>query len=171
MDFTEEGAAVTGAVSISDPDNLNLASVTVSVHGRPGTRISTSYDSSNERLVLSGSDKVTFAARENPNNFGSNPTRTVTWLLDDGSGSSATSTVATTTVSITNAERKIRGFGGSSSAAPASRARLVNGRTTSVIANMVLAGLATVQAICKRVPVPSQLFLPTHNQRCMRPPI
>jgi hypothetical protein len=136
-----------------------------------GTNTSTSYDSSNERLVLSGSDKVTFAARENPNNFGSNPTRTVTWLLDDGSGSSATSTVATTTVSITNAERKIRGFGGSSSAAPASRARLVNGRTTSVIANMVLAGLATVQAICKRVPVPSQLFLPTHNQRCMRPPI
>jgi hypothetical protein len=46
--------------------------------------------------VLSGSDtlahyqsvldKVTLAAGENPNNFGSNPTRTVTWLLDDGSG-------------------------------------------------------------------------------------
>jgi hypothetical protein len=42
----------------------------VSVHGRPGTSISTSYDSSNERLVLSGSDKVTLAAGENPNNFG-----------------------------------------------------------------------------------------------------
>jgi hypothetical protein len=70
MDFTEEWAAVTGAVSISDPDNLNLASATVSVHGRPGTGISTSYDSSNERLVLSGSDKVTFAAGENPINFG-----------------------------------------------------------------------------------------------------
>jgi hypothetical protein len=64
------GGGDAGAVSISDPDNLNLASATVSVHGRPGTGISTSYDSSNERLVLSGSDKVTLAAGENPINFG-----------------------------------------------------------------------------------------------------
>src|SRR5262249_19703514 len=39
---------------------------------------------------------------ENPTDFGSNPTRTVTWVLNDGSASSATSAAQTTTISITN---------------------------------------------------------------------
>src|SRR5262249_39677568 len=48
-------------------------------------------------------DTVTFASGpENPNNFGSNPTRTVTWTLNDGSSSNNLSTPVTETVSITN---------------------------------------------------------------------
>src|SRR5262249_17721103 len=68
--------------------------------------------STNERLILSGSDtlahyesvleKVTFNAGENPTDFGADPQRTITWVLDDGSGSFNLSTPATTTVTITN---------------------------------------------------------------------
>src|SRR6202011_6141627 len=51
-------------------------------------------------------DKVTFNAGENPTDFGSNPTRTVTWQVQDPSGTLNggvnTSALATTTVSITN---------------------------------------------------------------------
>ena len=124
--FTEEGAAATlsGAVAVADPDNLNLASATVSITGGTlandhdvlaaignGT-ITASYNSSNERLILSGSDtlahyqtvlnSVTFSAGENPTDYGSRATRTVTWTLDDGSGSFNTSTVQATTLSISN---------------------------------------------------------------------
>jgi lipopolysaccharide export system protein LptA len=125
--YTEEGAAGTlsSAVTVSDPDNLKLVGATVSITGgtfandgdvlaanTTGTSITASYDSTNERLVLSGSDilanyrtvldSVTFSAAENPTNFGSNPTRTVTWVLNDGSGSFSLSTAQTTTVTITN---------------------------------------------------------------------
>ena len=125
--FTEEGAAVTlsGAAFVSDPDDLTLASATVSITGGKfagdgdvlsaspaGTSITVSYNASTETLTLSGSDTlahytqvldaVTFTAGENPTNFGSNPTRTVTWVLNDGEASSSLSTAATTTVSVTN---------------------------------------------------------------------
>ncbi|SEC97374.1 protein of unknown function [Rhizobiales bacterium GAS191] len=124
--FTEHGAAVTlsGGLSVTDPDNQKLASATVSITGGTfagdgdvlsatgnGTIIA-SYDSANERLILSGSDtlanyqsvldSVVFSAGENPTNFGANPTRTVTWVLNDGSSSFAQSTAVTSTVSITN---------------------------------------------------------------------
>ncbi|SEC28489.1 protein of unknown function [Rhizobiales bacterium GAS188] len=124
--FTEEGGAVTlsNAVSVTDPDNQKLASATVSITGGTFTNdgdvlsatgngtITVSYDSANERLILSGSDTlanyqsvldgVTFNAGENPTNFGANPTRTVTWVLNDGSSSNSLSTAVTSTVSITN---------------------------------------------------------------------
>src|SRR5262249_1694307 len=76
-----------------------------------GTAIAGSYDASAETLTLAGSDTfahyaqvldtVTFVtASDNPADFGSAPTRTVTWTLNDGAASSPTSTV-TTTVGIT----------------------------------------------------------------------
>src|SRR5262249_6221290 len=124
---TEEGANVTlsSAQTVVDPDNLDLASATVSINGgkfagdgdvlaanTSGTSISASYDSANERLILSSSDtlahystvldSVTFHAAENPTNYGSNPTSTISWLLDDGSGSNNLSFEHTTTVTITN---------------------------------------------------------------------
>ena len=120
--FTEEGGAVTlsGAVSVTDAGST-LASATVSISGGTfandqdvlaaagnGT-ITASYDSTNERLILSGTDtlanyqtvldSVTFGAGENPTDFGSHVTRTVTWVVNDGISAS---TAATTTVSITN---------------------------------------------------------------------
>jgi ELWxxDGT repeat protein len=122
--FTEEGAAVTlsGSAAVTDPDNLNLVGATVAITGGAfvgdvlststgGTSITASYNSTTEKLILTGSDtlanyqsvldKVTFITGENPTDFGSNPTRTVTWTLNDGQGSNNTST-ATTTVGITN---------------------------------------------------------------------
>src|SRR5262249_35578841 len=111
--------------SLSDPDNLTFVDATVAITGgtfagdgdvltadTTGTSITASYDSTTEKLVLTGTDTtahyaqvletVTFATRlENPNNFFSNPTRTVVWTVNDGAASNNVVT-ATTTVSITN---------------------------------------------------------------------
>jgi Domain of unknown function (DUF4347)/FG-GAP-like repeat len=125
--YTEEGAAATlsSAVTVSDPDNLKLVGATVSIIGgtfagdadvlatsTAGTSITASYNTTTETLTLSGSDtlanyqtvldKITFSAAENPTNFGSNPTRTITWVLNDGSGSSNLSAAQTETITITN---------------------------------------------------------------------
>jgi hypothetical protein len=124
--FTENGSAVTlsPAATVSDPDGLTLAGATVAITGGTlagdgdvlaaniaGTAITASYNAATETLVLSGSDtlahyqsvldSVTFVtASDNPDDFGADPTRTMTWTLDDGSASNA-ATSATTTVSIT----------------------------------------------------------------------
>src|SRR5262249_43618797 len=125
--YTENTAAVTlsGSASVRDPDNLKLANATVKVTGGSfagdgdqlfanvgGTNVTSSYDGSTETLTLTGSDtlanyqavldSLTFVSTsDNPTNYGSNPTRTVTWLLNDGSGSFNLSTTQTETVSIT----------------------------------------------------------------------
>jgi hypothetical protein len=131
QNFTEEAGPVTlsSAVSVSDPDDLDLSSATVKIAGgtftndqdvlaanTSGTSIAASYNSSTETLTLTGLDtlahyqtvldSVTFNAGENPNDYGSNPTRTVTWTLMDPSGTLNggvnVSTPVTSTVSITN---------------------------------------------------------------------
>src|SRR5262249_22748354 len=77
-----------------------------------GTAITASYSATTETLTLSGSDtlahyqqvldSVAFSSTShNPTNFGSNATRTVTWLVNDGSGTSNLSGVSTTTVTLT----------------------------------------------------------------------
>src|SRR5262249_50070904 len=77
-----------------------------------GTSITASYNAATETLTLTGSDtlanyqsvldSLTFASTtDNPTNYGSNPTRTVTWVLNDGAGSFNLSTTQTETVSIT----------------------------------------------------------------------
>jgi lipopolysaccharide export system protein LptA len=125
--FTEHNgpiAVLSPNVSVTDPDSLNLVSATVRVTGgtfaggtdvlsAPGIgSISVSYNSSTETLTLTGTDTlahyqnildtVAFISGENPTNFGSNPTRTVTWTLNDGSASNGLSTPVTETISITN---------------------------------------------------------------------
>jgi hypothetical protein len=120
-DSATETLTLTGYDTLA---NYATASATVSITGGTfandgdvlaatgnGT-ITTSYDSTNERLILSGADTlahyqtvldgVTFNAGENPTGFGSHATRTVTWVLNDGSASNNLSTTQTTTVSITN---------------------------------------------------------------------
>src|SRR5262249_22224773 len=123
--FTEGTAGtLSGAASVSDPDSLTLASATVKVTGGTfagdgdvlatstvGTAITASYNAANETLTLSGSDtlanyrtvldRVTFNSGSNPDDYGSQKTRTVTWLLNDGGSVSSQSAVSTTTVSIT----------------------------------------------------------------------
>src|SRR5262249_53634053 len=107
------------SLTATDPDHLSLASATVSISGGTfvgdvvaanvsGTGITASYNAATERLILTGSDtladyqlvldSVTFSSGINPNNGNANPTRTVTWVLNDGSGSFATSAAATTTI-------------------------------------------------------------------------
>src|SRR5262249_42061391 len=125
--YTEEGPATTlsGNVTVSDPDDTTLVGATVSITGgkfagdadvlatsTSGTNITASYDSTTETLTLSGADtlahyqsvldQVTFSAGENPNDFGSNPTRTLTWVLNDGHTTNNLSTAQTETLNITN---------------------------------------------------------------------
>src|SRR5262249_6049526 len=119
------GAAVTlsGSAAVTDPTSSTLVSATVAITAgafagdsdllaatTAGTSITASYDSATERLILTGTDTLahyqtvlaglTFnePSNVNPTNFGSNPTRTVTWKLNDGS---ATSAPVTSTISIT----------------------------------------------------------------------
>src|SRR5262249_7037437 len=127
VSFTENGASVTlsPSASAADPDDLNLAGATVAITGgtfagdgdvlgvsTTGTSITASYNSSTETLTLTGSDtlahysqvldSVTFITpSDNPTNYGSNSTRTVTWVLNDGNPTNNLSTAQTTTVSIT----------------------------------------------------------------------
>src|SRR5262249_49577218 len=125
--FTENASAVTlsAAVSVSDPDNLTLSNATVRIVGGTfagdgdvlaanvaGANITARYKPATETLTLSGSDtlpgsqavldSVTFTpASETPDTSGANPTRTVTWVVNDGSGSFNLSTVQTETINIT----------------------------------------------------------------------
>src|SRR5262249_46544591 len=117
--------ALSPSVTVADPDNATLVGATVHIAGgsfagdgdvlaanTAGTSISASYDAGTETLTLSGSDTlahyqqvldtVTFVTpTDNPTDFGSAPTRTVTWVLNDGSGSNNLSTAQTTTIAIT----------------------------------------------------------------------
>src|SRR5262249_46864610 len=105
--YTELAAATTlsGALTVADPDSLNPTNGTVNTAGgrfagagdvrsfsTAGTTITASYNAGTETLTLTGSDtvahyqqvldSVAFASTShNPTNFGSNTTRTVTWLV------------------------------------------------------------------------------------------
>src|SRR5262249_10361091 len=111
LSYTENDAAtpVAPALSITDPDNTNLASATVSitsgfVSGQDvlaattvGTSIVASYNSSTGVLTLSGSDTLAhyqavlqsvtyFNSSENPNTI----PRTISFVVNDGTANSNT---------------------------------------------------------------------------------
>jgi hypothetical protein len=108
------------AATVSDVDNLNLASATVSISSGfftgdvlaanvAGTNIKASYVPATGVLTLTGSDtlahyqqvldSVTYSSTSaNPTDFNTDPGRTISWVVNDGTLPSAT---ATTTVSIT----------------------------------------------------------------------
>ena len=78
-----------------------------------GTSITAVYNAGTDTLTLSGADTlahyqqvlatVTFQTTSpNPTNSGLNPTRTIEWQLNDGSGVANLSTVDTTTVDLSN---------------------------------------------------------------------
>src|SRR5262249_38958814 len=114
-------------LGVSDPDSLMLAAATVAITSgtfagdgdvlavtTSGTSISASYDAATETLALTGSDtladyqqvldSVTFSSTTpHPTNGGANPTRTVTWTANDGSGSNNLSAPAATTISFAGA--------------------------------------------------------------------
>ena len=116
---TGQTVTVSPALTLIDPDNLTLASATVRVTGgsftgdgdvlgfsTTGTSITGSYNSTTETLTLSGIDtpadyqhvldSVTFTTGANPTNNGADPTRTLTWTVDDGSASNHLATATTT---------------------------------------------------------------------------
>ncbi len=121
--YTEQGTAAVldSGLVVNDVDNLNLASATVSItsgllagdtlHFTNQNGISGSYDSGTGILTLTGSASVanyqaalrsiTFSSTsDNPTNFGSDNSRTLTWTVNDGAldSSAATSTVNITAV-------------------------------------------------------------------------
>src|SRR6185437_8370512 len=109
-------------LGLTDPDSFTLANETVKITGgtfpgdgdvlgfnTAGTAIVASYNAATERLTLTGSDTlahyqqvldgVTLTSGSDPANSGSNPTRTLTWTVNDGAVSNNIAT-ATTTISI-----------------------------------------------------------------------
>ena len=111
------------AATVSDVDNQTLASATVSISSgffagdvlaatTAGTSITASYNAATGVLTLTGTDtlahyqqvldSVTYASTsDNPTNFGADTSRTITWVVNDGTLNSST---ATTTVSITGGD-------------------------------------------------------------------
>jgi len=109
-------------LTLSDPSSTTLASATVQITGgtfsgdgdvlsanTASTAITASYNSATETLTLSGTDTladyqsvldaITFTSTgSNPTDSGADPTRTVTWTVNDGTTSSA---AVTTSVGIT----------------------------------------------------------------------
>ena len=121
MGFTEQGTAVVldSGLTLSDVDNTTLASATVSITSGffAGDKlnftnqngISGSYNSSTGVLTLTGSasvanyqaalDSIAFSSTsDNPTNFGTSASRTISWTANDGA---LNSTVATSTVNVT----------------------------------------------------------------------
>ena len=120
--YSAGGTATTlsSGTTVSDPESTNLVSGTVSIASgfltgdtlattTTGTSITASYNASTGVLSLSGSDtlghyqqvldSVTYASSsQNPTNSGADPSRTISWLVNDGTLNSATQT---TTVGIT----------------------------------------------------------------------
>ncbi len=108
--------------AVSDPDNLTIANATLALTGGTfagdgdvlaanvsGTSITASYNSTSETLTLTGSDtlanytsvldSVTFSSGPNPSNSGLDPTRTLTWTVNDGAASNNIAS-ATTTITV-----------------------------------------------------------------------
>jgi autotransporter passenger strand-loop-strand repeat protein len=125
--YVEEGGAVTLATSgtVTDQNSTTLIGATVAITSgtfandadvlaatTSGTSITASYNSGTETLTLSGTDtlahyqqvlrSVSFVAGENPTNYGADPTRTVTWTVNDGGASFNLSPPQTETIGITN---------------------------------------------------------------------
>jgi len=129
--YSAGGSATTlsSGTTVSDPESANLVSGTVSITGgfltgdtlaasTSGTSITASYNASTGVLSLTGSDTLAHyqqvldsasysSTSQNPTNSGADPSRTVSWTVNDGTLSSATQT---TTVNVTG------GTGGSTTA-------------------------------------------------------
>jgi Calx-beta domain-containing protein/cadherin-like protein/Big-like domain-containing protein/uncharacterized protein DUF4214 len=132
VSYTEQHTAVNidSGLTVTDPDNVNLAGATVQVTSGGFTgdvlavngvsngtitigsnTVTISYDAATEKITLTGSDTLAHyqtlleetsfrSSSDNPDNNGANPSRTITWILNDGSASNNLSTAVTSTVNI-----------------------------------------------------------------------
>ena len=121
--YTEQAAALVldNALTVADPDNASLVGATVKITAgfvagdtlnfTNQNGISGSYNAGTHVLTLTGSASVanyqaalrsvTFSSpSDNPDNFGANTSRTITWQADDGSASNHASNSVTTTLNI-----------------------------------------------------------------------
>jgi hypothetical protein len=120
--FTENGASVTlsPGIVVADVDSTLLTGAKIAITGgfvagdtldvvTTGTAVTASYDGATGVLTLSGLDtaadyrqvlaSISFASTsDNPTNFGTKPTRTITWSLTDLDQTSAAHADATGTV-------------------------------------------------------------------------
>src|SRR5262249_4789300 len=111
IDVANATVAIVGGTFAGDGDVLAVNGISNGLFVLGGDTITVAYHGASRVLTLTGSatkaayqaalDSLTFASGDNPDDFGSNPTRTVTWLLDDGSAERNLSTVQTETISIT----------------------------------------------------------------------
>ena len=165
--FTAGGSATTlsPGTSVSDPSSTTLASAAVSITAgllagdtlaasTAGTSISASYSVSTGVLSLSGSDtlahyqqvldSVTYSSTsQNPTNSGADPSRTVSWLVNDGTLSSATQTTTVNITAVDNAPALSNVAASASYAALGSPTTLSPAATVSDVDNQNLAS-ATV---------------------------
>ena len=124
--YSENAAPVTlsPAATVSDVDNQTLQSATVSISSglltgdvlaatTAGTGITASYNAASGVLTLTGNDtlahyqqvldSVTYASTsDNPTNFGTDTSRTISWVVNDGTLNN--STIQTTALSITGTD-------------------------------------------------------------------
>jgi lipopolysaccharide export system protein LptA len=122
--YTQNGAAVTasGSLTVTDADNLDLASATVSISGgffagdvlstvTTGTAITASYNAATGVLTLTGTDTlahyrtvlhlVKFSSTSlNPTDYGTDLSRTLSWQVSDGTLASNTVTSNVTVVGV-----------------------------------------------------------------------
>ena len=120
--YSAGGTATTlsSGTTVSDPDSTNLVSGTVSITSgfaagdtlaatTAGTSITASYNASTGVLSLSGSDTLAHyqqvldsvaysSSSQDPTSSGADPSRTISWVVNDGTLNSA---MQTTTVNIT----------------------------------------------------------------------
>jgi len=112
---------LSSGTTVSDPESADLVSGTVSISSgtfltgdtlvaaTTGTSISASYDTSTGVLSLTGSDTLAnyqqvldsvsySSSSQDPTNIGADPSRTVSWAVNDGTLNSASQT---TTINIT----------------------------------------------------------------------
>ncbi len=114
-------AAVAANLTLSDVDNLTLAGATATISSgftagdvlgfANQNGITGSYNAATHVLTLTGTAtlaqyqaalrSVTFSnTGDNPDNFGTSTTRTITWVVDDGQSSHHASSAATTTLAV-----------------------------------------------------------------------
>src|SRR5262249_34875071 len=120
----------------SDPESTNLVSATVSIASgfltgdtlaaASGTSITASYNAATGVLGLSGSDTLAHyqqvldsvsysSSNQNPTNSGADPSRTISWVVNDGT---LTSAVQTTTVGVTGPPPALRNVAASAAYIP-----------------------------------------------------
>ncbi|WP_246785212.1 DUF4347 domain-containing protein [Bradyrhizobium sp. S69] len=104
------GGTFSSNESSASDDHLGFATGNVIVNQINGTSITFNYDSATETLTLSGSDTLANyqmalaevqynTTGDNPTNYGADPSRTLTWTVNDGTGSNQPA--VTTTINVT----------------------------------------------------------------------